>query len=591
MRHPDAAALLTRALRVLTRHEPTLGPWSVLPAADGLRVDLAVGGRPVPLLVSARRGPDAAWATTASLALSFAGAPPEGGYPEDVERLLGRLLTLLRHGDPGGLEVPRPEGNDVRAATARPAPDARADLAPELHRASFLAWNIVQGEDLYPHVTPLGDLVDDAEIHAGWDDTAARMRAGRAPEKLGLYVHVPFCTVACTYCYCAKTDRFRKADVDAYVEGLIADAARFGAHLDGIPFTSVYVGGGTPSLLPAPAIRRLFAALHDTFDVPGGTHVVVEGNPDSLDEAKIAAFATAARVTRLTIGVQTLDDEVQRIVRRFNRPEQVAAAIAAARTHGVPHVNCDLMAGLPGQTLASFQRDLDFLLSLGPDSIHLNAFRPLARVRAARDVRPADPAWIALRDAMVRWGEARLAEVGHADQLGQGRHRTRNAANIQEYDLRRQNSSLVGLGFPARSHSFANHYYVPAVDAGFDAALGEHVGGSRRWRAIRVDEHEEAHKFLVTHVRRGFRVAEFRHLFGLSPLDVAGGGMRALAHLGVWEWDEEEVRARVDDNVDALVLRTLLYSPAQTERAWAAWGGAYDASEDYEGALRRLVEA
>ena len=105
------------------------------------------------------------------------------------------------------------------------------------------------------------------------------------------------------------------------------------------------------------------------------------------------------------------------------------------REHGIAHVNCDLMAGLPGQTLASFQDDLRFLLSLEPDSLHLNGFRPLPRTRLGGAAMSAER--VALRDEMLAWGTDALADAGHGSDLGQGPRRTRNAANIQEYDLRR----------------------------------------------------------------------------------------------------------------------------------------------------------
>ena len=135
----------------------------------------------------------------------------------------------------------------------------------------------------------------------------------------------------------------------------------------------------------------------------------------------------------------------------------MAEAVAAARKHGIQHVNCDVMAGMPLQTLDSFKRDVEFLFSLEPDSLHLNGYRPLPRTALGASSKPMTDEEIALRDEMVKWGTDFLAAQGHSDQSGQGQRRTRNAANIQEYDLRRQNSSLLGLGYPARAHSFAGH--------------------------------------------------------------------------------------------------------------------------------------
>ena len=142
------------------------------------------------------------------------------------------------------------------------------------------------------------------------------------------------------------------------------------------------------------------------------------------------------------------------------------------------------------------------------------------------------PEGVALRDEMLAWGTSALAEAGHGSDLGQGPRRTRNAANIQEYDLRRQNSSLLGLGFPARAHSFGSHYYLPDASEGFDPSLQRELGGVRRWRAIRAGLEEERHKYLVSNLRTGFTRTEFRSLFGVDPIDAAPEGFAALEAMG-----------------------------------------------------------
>jgi len=359
--------------------------------------------------------------------------------------------------------------------------------------------------------------------------------------------------------------------------------------MDGIPFTSVYFGGGTPSLLTPPAMRRMFEVLYRSFQVPTGTQIIYEGNPDSLSEHKIAVLAEHGRVSRLTIGVQTLDDAVQARVKRFNKPSHVSDAVVAARKHGIAHVNCDLMAGLPEQTLQSFQEDLRFLLSLEPDSVHLNGFRPLPRTRLGPSA--MSPERIVLRDEMLTWGTTALSEAGHGSDLGQGPRRTRNAANIQEYDLRRQNSSLLGLGFPARAHSFGSHYYLPDVAEGFDPSLRREIGGERRWRAIRADGAEEQHKYLVSNLRTGFTRAEFHALFDMDPIAAAPEGFAALEALGVVHLGDSEISCAVETAADDLTYRTFLYSPAMMDRARTVWGPVYDRGTDYAAQLAQLVES
>ncbi|MCB0790092.1 MAG: radical SAM protein, partial [Flavobacteriales bacterium] len=175
------------------------------------------------------------------------------------------------------------------------------------------------------------------------------MSEGRAPDKLGIYVHIPYCTVECAFCYCGKTEDFSRQDMDTYVGHLVRDMEEQAELVKGQKITSIYFGGGTPSLLTPPAMRQIFETMYAGFDVPEGTQVIFEGNPDSLKPNKVEILGTLGRVTRLTMGIQTLDPVVQKWVRRHNKKEDVEAAIQAAKAIGIPHVNFDCIAGLPSQ--------------------------------------------------------------------------------------------------------------------------------------------------------------------------------------------------------------------------------------------------
>jgi oxygen-independent coproporphyrinogen-3 oxidase len=589
----SALDLLARVLQVLQRHEPALRGWTFAPVADGQLVSLAFDDGALTMHVAPPRG-GACYARTPSLQLSIRSE----GIPAAHERLLTTLVALLNRRDPGGLHVPTapvvvPAGPFVELP---PPPDAeraaltRARLKDELHFASFVAWKAVTTEDLYPHVGPLGEIIPTEDILAGWARTLARIRAGTAPPQLGLYVHVPFCTVACTFCFCGKTDKFDRAGFDAYVERLCEEAALFGPTFAGARFTSVYFGGGTPSLLSPPAMRKVFDALWRWFDVPPGTQIIYEGNPDSLSDRKIEELATTGRVTRLTIGVQTIDDAVQARVKRFNKPHQVRDAVASARRWGIEHVNLDLMAGLPDQTLASFLADLDFLVSLEPDTIHVNAYRPLPRVGLASQGDDFTPERIALRDEMVRRAADVLERAGHSFMAGGKRRRTANAANVQEFDLRRQNSSLLGLGFPARAHAFGGFYYAPDRREGLDGALRREREHGRRWWGVPADDAEERHKYLVSNLRAGWDRAEFQRIFGMDCLEAAPEALQKLQDLDVLSVGPGRVTSRTGKHSDNTMYAVLLYSPAFMARVRAGWGAEYDPGVDYGARLRTLVE-
>ena len=179
----------------------------------------------------------------------------------------------------------------------------------------------------------------------------------------GLYLHVPFCRHRCDYCaFATWTDRLALAD--RYLAACRTQIEREAAGAP--PVTSVFVGGGTPTLVDAGALCDVLAAI----PLAPGAEVTVECNPDDLDEAKARTYA-AGGVTRLSIGVQSLVPSVLAALGREHEPANVARAVAAARAAGLD-VNVDLVYGAAGETLEQWAATVDGAIALGPD--HVSAY-------------------------------------------------------------------------------------------------------------------------------------------------------------------------------------------------------------------------
>jgi oxygen-independent coproporphyrinogen-3 oxidase len=206
----------------------------------------------------------------------------------------------------------------------------------------------------------------------------------------GVYVHVPFCARRCDYCdFATWTDRSHL--IDAYVEACIADYRRRAAAGETQPATSVYFGGGTPSLLPA----RLLARILDAIERAGGAEVTVECNPDSVDEEKLTVYRTAG-VTRLSFGVQSMVPHVLAALGRTHEPGNVGRGVALARALGFESFNLDVIYGTPAESVDDWRRTLDEVLALDPPHVSAYALTvepatPLGRrVAAGLAVRPDD---------------------------------------------------------------------------------------------------------------------------------------------------------------------------------------------------------
>ena len=174
-----------------------------------------------------------------------------------------------------------------------------------------------------------------------------------------LYVHVPFCAHRCGYCDFV-TVTGREDERARYVAALAAELER----ADVAPET-IFVGGGTPSILADRDLARLLAAL------PPAAEVTVECNPETVTPAK-AQVLVEGGVTRVSLGAQSFRPHLLEVLERRARPEQIVAAVRVLRDAGIQSLNLDLIFGVPGQSFADLRADLDALVALGPD--HVSAY-------------------------------------------------------------------------------------------------------------------------------------------------------------------------------------------------------------------------
>jgi oxygen-independent coproporphyrinogen-3 oxidase len=218
------------------------------------------------------------------------------------------------------------------------------------------------------------------------DKAGSSSSAAVAPlPPVGLYVHIPFCISLCPYCdfvvYAGASARGPRSRVAAFLRAvhaeidLRADALddRFGPLGAGRPpLETLYLGGGTPSLLPPEAVAALVDHVGQRFGLVDGAEVTLEANPGP-DERGDAAALRQAGITRLSIGAQRLNDGELRGLGRRHVAEDVGATVAAAREAGIASVSLDLLYDVPGDSAFAWARTLDAALALRPDHVSLYA--------------------------------------------------------------------------------------------------------------------------------------------------------------------------------------------------------------------------
>ena len=222
-----------------------------------------------------------------------------------------------------------------------------------------------------PSALPIADPAPDDGL------LPASVADGAAARRLGVYLHVPFCRVRCGYCDfntytgdelrgAKRTDFAGQAIEEVRLAGRVLAAAG----LPERPASTVFFGGGTPTMLPVADLAAMLAAVRDTVGLAEGAEVTTEANPDSVDEADLAALA-AAGFTRVSFGMQSAVPHVLATLDRTHDPERVPLVVRWARAAGL-QVSLDLIYGTPGESLDDWRTSLTAAIAEQPD--HVSAY-------------------------------------------------------------------------------------------------------------------------------------------------------------------------------------------------------------------------
>lgn len=301
------------------------------------------------------------------------------------------------------------------------------------------------------------------------------------PVPVALYVHFPFCLSICPYCdfvvYGGRSARGPGNQIEAFVDALVAEVS---LRAIDAPLRSVYLGGGTPSLMSPDQVSRVLAAIDCGFGVAAAAEVTIEANPGPSERGDLAGFL-AAGVNRVSIGAQSLDPaELQRLGRRHS-PVDIADSVAAARAVGFDSISLDLLYDVPGQTLDSWRQTLVAALALEPD--HISAYALALDDPEAEGLVGLTGDHLPVRPGARRWRERARQEQdeGRAARLYEIADESLSAAGLAWYEV-------SNWARPARASRHNMSYWMgdawEAVGPGAHAFNGVRT---RRWNAARLD--------------------------------------------------------------------------------------------------------
>jgi len=374
---------------------------------------------------------------------------------------------------------------------------------------------------------------------------------------LALYVHIPFCETKCPYCD-FNTYAGIESLIPSYVAALNNEIYAWSDVLGGPAIETVFFGGGTPSYLPAERIASIIEAIRGGFDVASDVEVTLESNPGDFKESKLAAYLEAG-VSRLSIGVQSLDDRLLEMLGRRHSADQAVEAYTLARDAGFDNVNVDLMYGLPHQTLAQWQGTLDGVAELRPAHISMYCLtleEGTALEHLVRSGQVPDPDPDLAADMYVMAQES-MAPLGY-------RHYEISNWAQPDYECRHNlaywlNLSYLGVGPGAHSYLDSFRFwnlksprdYVRLLQEGStfpaseDSLSAELLGDVPVVESVEdIDTRLEMAETLMMGLRldTGIAVADFAQRFGVTPTQAYGETIEELSSIGLLEGDNGLLR-------------------------------------------------
>jgi oxygen-independent coproporphyrinogen-3 oxidase len=357
---------------------------------------------------------------------------------------------------------------------------------------------------------------------------------GPLHQPIGLYVHVPFCVSKCAYCDFASYAG-READIPRYVDAVIREITRRGAETGHPKADTIFLGGGTPSLLDEFQVTRVLDALFEAFPIEEGAEITCECNPGTLSTPFAQALRKAG-INRLSMGAQARQVHLLRLIGRIHNWEKVTASVEIARKAGFDNINLDLMLGLPSQTVSDVRETLEAALALSPT--HLSCYGLIVEegTPICRDITVGK---LALPDEEVDRDMYELARQALAEH---GFHQYEISNFAREGYACRHNvgcwTRVPYLGFGCAAHSFFEAFRTMNPSQ-LDAYL---AGEEPEREQISKEEARFESMMLGLRMTRGVKNEGFTRMHGMSIREAFGEKLDEPINCGLLEWHEGALR-------------------------------------------------
>ena len=398
--------------------------------------------------------------------------------------------------------------------------------------------------------------------------------------ELELYIHIPFCARKCAYCdflsFAAPERVYRD-----YMDKLMEEICGQGPNFQEYRVSTIFVGGGTPSILPADLIMELFATLSENFDISPDAEITMEANPGTLTMEKLEVYRQSG-VNRLSIGLQSADDKELKYLGRIHSYDSFLKSYQRARQAGFKNINIDLMSALPGQDVHSWKNTLKKVMMLRPE--HISAYSLIieegtpfyerfgepecgskaasgARQETGTDRDRAFPAPKTAAEVAARAAVMTLPDLPDEDTDREMYHLTKEmmaAHGYERYEISnyakkgyecRHNVGYwtgveyLGLGLGASSYTYGYRYHN-TEDLQEYLSLNLYEGGAaaRDIEELSLEDKMEEFMFVGLRMMKGVSGSEFLDRFGQNMWNVYGDALKKLEKQGLIEVEAPMVR-------------------------------------------------
>lgn len=354
----------------------------------------------------------------------------------------------------------------------------------------------------------------------------------------GIYIHIPFCKRRCIYCDFFSTTQNEKKI--AYIHALCQELELRKNYLEGEPIETVYLGGGTPSQLTQEELESIFATLYNIYKVKEDAEITLEANPDDLSPDYVSMLKRLP-INRISMGVQTFQEETLQLLHRRHTARQAIDAFHRCREAGFQNISIDLMYGLPGESMETWEQDLQQAIELHPE--HISAYHLIYEEGTVL--------WKLLEEHRVSEADEDLSLSMFGtliDQLTDAGYQHYEISNFCLPGLHSQHNSsywtgkkYLGCGPSAHSYNGASRQWNIAS---LDAYINGITNNEPVYEIEELDVYTQYNDFVITSIRTcwGMSLSRLRTEFGEELYNYCLRMAKPSIERGVLEMNEDILR-------------------------------------------------